>query len=168
MAKIGLIDYGMGNLFSVRQAFKRVNQPLDVISDVKKLNSCDALILPGVGAFDHAMHNLKEKKLDYAISNFVETGKPFLGICLGMQLIMEESSEFKTTKGLGLVKGNCLKFDFQKKEKFSRFSDFLFFPGLFGEKISLTRLSHFFHTILYRIKTAKLYNQNPYFDKQRS
>ena len=65
------------------------------------------------------MHNLKEKKLDYAISNFIETGKPFLGICLGMQLIMDESSEFITAKGLGLIKGNCLKFDFQKIDNYA-------------------------------------------------
>ncbi len=63
MAKIGLIDYGMGNLFSVQQAFKRVNQPLEIISDIKRLKGCDALILPGVGAFDPAMTNLNKTNL---------------------------------------------------------------------------------------------------------
>ena len=87
MAKIGLIDYGMGNLFSVQQAFKRVNQPLDIIRDIKSLRSCDALILPGVGAFDPAMTNLGKTDLIPSIIDWVNNGKPLLGICLGLQLL---------------------------------------------------------------------------------
>ncbi len=71
MTKIGLIDYGMGNLFSVQQAFKRVNQPLDIVSDITTLNICDALILPGVGAFDPAMTNLRNTDLVPSIIDFI-------------------------------------------------------------------------------------------------
>ncbi len=116
---IAIIDYGLSNLYSVDLACKKAGINSKITSSLEDIEKSKGIILPGVGAFDHAMHNLKEKKLDHAIYNFIETGKPFLGICLGMQLIMEESSEFKTTKGLGLVKGSCLKFDFQKIENFS-------------------------------------------------
>ena len=116
MAKIGLIDYGMGNLFSVRQAFKRVNQPLDVISDVKKLNSCDALILPGVGAFDPAMSNLKKTDLIPSITNWINNGKPLIGICLGLQLLFETSDE-GNSKGLGVIKGHIRKLPQEKNER---------------------------------------------------
>ena len=87
MAKIGLIDYGMGNLFSVQQAFKRLNQPLDIISEIKALKSCDALILPGVGSFDPAITNLTKTDLIPSIINWVNYGKPLLGICLGLELL---------------------------------------------------------------------------------
>jgi len=93
LAKIGLIDYGMGNLFSVQQAFKRLNQPLDIISDIRSLNFCDALILPGVGAFDPAITNLRNTDLIPSIIDWVNNGKPLLGICLGLQLLFESSDE---------------------------------------------------------------------------
>ncbi len=116
---IAIIDYGLSNLYSVDLACKKAGINSKITSSSEDIKKSKGIILPGVGAFDHAMHNLKEKKLDYAISNFIETGKPFLGICLGMQLIMDESSEFITAKGLGLIKGNCLKFDFQKIDNYA-------------------------------------------------
>ena len=116
MAKIGLIDYGMGNLFSVQQAFKRLNQPLKLISDVKSLNSCDALILPGVGAFDPAMGNLSKTELIPSIIDWVNNGKPLLGICLGLQLLFESSEEGKL-KGLGVIKGHIRKLPEEESER---------------------------------------------------
>ncbi len=116
MAKIGLIDYGMGNLFSVQLAFKRVNQPLDIISDIKTLNSCDALILPGVGSFDPAMNNLRKTDLIPSITNWVNNGKPLFGICLGLQLLFETSDE-GTSKGLGVIKGHIRKLPQEENER---------------------------------------------------
>ena len=116
MAKIGLIDYGMGNLFSVQQAFKRVNQPLDIIRDIKSLSSCDALILPGVGAFDPAMNNLRKTDLIPSITNWVNNGKPLIGICLGLQLLFETSDE-GNSKGLGVIKGHIRKLPQEKNER---------------------------------------------------
>jgi len=116
LAKIGLIDYGMGNLFSVQQAFKRVNQPLDIISDIKTLKFCDALILPGVGSFDPAMTNLKKTNLIPSIIDWVNNGKPLLGICLGLQLLFESSDE-GNLKGLGVIKGQIRKLPEEQNER---------------------------------------------------
>ena len=116
MAKIGLIDYGMGNLYSVQQAFKRLNQPLDVISGVKTLRSCDALILPGVGAFDPAMMNLRKTELIPSILNWINNGKPLFGICLGLQLLFETSEE-GISEGLGVIKGHIRRLPQEKNER---------------------------------------------------
>ena len=116
MTKIGLIDYGMGNLFSVQQAFKRLNQPLHFVCDKKTLKSCDALILPGVGAFDPAMTNLRNTDLIPSIINWVNDGKPLLGICLGLQLLFERSDE-GNLEGLGLIKGNIRRLPEEKNER---------------------------------------------------
>ncbi len=116
MAKIGLIDYGMGNLFSVQQAFKRLNQPLEIICDIKKLNFCDALILPGVGSFDPAMSNLRKTNLIPSIIDWINDGKPLLGICLGLQLLFESSDE-GNSKGLGVIKGHIRRLPHEENER---------------------------------------------------
>ena len=116
MAKIGLIDYGMGNLFSVQQAFKRLNQPLEIVCDIKSLNCCDALILPGVGSFDPAMTNLRNTDLIPSIIEWVNNGKPLLGICLGLQLLFETSDE-GDQRGLGVIKGHIRKLPKEKNER---------------------------------------------------
>ena len=106
----------MGNLFSVQQAFKRLNQPLDVVCDIKKLQSCDALILPGVGAFDPAMMNLRKTELIPSIIDWINNGKPLLGICLGLQLLFETSDE-GTLEGLGVIKGHIRRLPQEKNER---------------------------------------------------
>jgi len=116
LTKIGLIDYGMGNLFSVQQAFKRVNQPLDIICNIKALKSCDALILPGVGSFDPAMNNLTKTDLIPSIIEWVNNGKPLIGICLGLQLLFETSDE-GISKGLGIIKGHIRRLPKEKNER---------------------------------------------------
>jgi len=108
---VAIIDYGLNNLFSVKLACKKANLSSIVTSDKDLILSARSAILPGVGAFSYAMSNIKEKKLDKVISSFVESGKPFLGICLGMQLLMERSEEFGTSKGLGILKGEVLGFE---------------------------------------------------------
>lgn len=105
--KIGVIDYGMGNLFSVEQALKRLNLHVFVTSDIEQLNLADALILPGVGAFPDAMKCLEETGL---IEFITQTKKPLLGICLGMQLMFEKSEEVSLTNGLGIFKGSIKRF----------------------------------------------------------
>ncbi|MBN8193885.1 imidazole glycerol phosphate synthase subunit HisH [Bacillus sp. NTK074B] len=105
---IGIVDYGMGNLFSVSKALERLNVPY-FISDVQEeLLKADGLILPGVGAFKDAMNLLESTDLKETILTFAESGKPLLGICLGMQLLFEESKENGTTKGLSLMPGQVL------------------------------------------------------------
>ncbi|SOC40132.1 imidazole glycerol phosphate synthase subunit HisH [Ureibacillus acetophenoni] len=106
--KIGVIDYGMGNLFSVEQALKLLNCEPIISSNIEELNSCDALILPGVGAFPDAMKRLAETELDTFIKSQT---KPLLGICLGMQLMFEKSDEVELTEGLGIFKGRVKRFE---------------------------------------------------------
>ncbi len=111
---IGIVDYNMGNLASVINAFVKVGADATLESDPSKLSSYDKLILPGVGAFGDAMQHLKENGMDKAVQNFAASGKPLLGICLGMQLLFESSEEFGTTQGLGLIPGKVVAFDESK------------------------------------------------------
>lgn len=100
-----IVDYGLGNLYSLSNAFRCCSQEIKVSSDAKELLDADALILPGVGAFGDGMTRLIELGLDDAIRQFAGNGGPILGICLGMQLIMDWSEEFGFHKGLGLIEG---------------------------------------------------------------
>ncbi|WP_265605963.1 imidazole glycerol phosphate synthase subunit HisH [Bacillus velezensis] len=106
---IGVIDYGMGNLFSVSKALERVGVPYVVSDRPEELEKADAFILPGVGSFSDAMDNLRSTKLDQFIHRMVDEGKSLLGICLGMRLIFEESTENGSAKGLGLLAGKAVR-----------------------------------------------------------
>ena len=108
---IGIVDYHMGNLASVINAFKSVGAEIEVQSDPAKLDQYDKLILPGVGAFGDAMEHLKRNGMDKAVKAFAASGKPLMGICLGMQLLFESSEEFGSTEGLGLIPGKVVAFD---------------------------------------------------------
>lgn len=107
---IGIIDYGMGNLYSVSKALERMNYEYIVTNDMSKLKNTKGLILPGVGAFKDAMEELNKQDLTTFIKNEVESGKPLLGICLGMQLLFEESEEHGFSTGLGFLKGKAVRF----------------------------------------------------------
>jgi len=115
--KIGIIDYGMGNIQSVKNAIEKLGYSADLISDPTALPNYSFLILPGVGAFPNAMNKLKESNLDKAIFKHVELQKPILGICLGMQLLFSKSYEFGEKAGLGLVDGEVLPFSNYITEK---------------------------------------------------
>ncbi len=107
---IVIIDYSLGNLFSVQQAFLHWGVETIVSHDPDDIRAADAIVLPGVGAFAEAMLNLKKYKLDLAIKDSIESGKSFLGICLGMQLLFNTSEEFGKTNGLGIIEGEIKKF----------------------------------------------------------
>ena len=111
---IGIVDYNMGNLASVINAFSKVGADATLEGDPSKLNQYDKLILPGVGAYGDAMEHLKENGMDEAVIAFAASGKPLLGICLGMQLLFDSSEEFGETQGLGLIPGKVLAFDENK------------------------------------------------------
>ncbi len=111
---IAIIDYNMGNLASVKNAFAKLGQKTVVESNPEKFHEYEKLILPGVGAFGDAMQHLKERQMVEAIQEFAKSGKPMLGICLGMQLLFESSQEFGEHEGLGLIKGSVVKFDSTK------------------------------------------------------
>jgi glutamine amidotransferase len=107
---IGIIDYGLGNLYSVQNACSRAGIETILISSHDKLENVDGIILPGVGAFGDAMKRLREKDLSYSIVEKAKSGLPLLGICLGMQLLMDYSEEFGHYEGLGLIQGKVVKF----------------------------------------------------------
>ena len=114
-SKIGIIDYGMGNLRSVSKAIEHLGGSVYVGSDVRALFKCSKLVLPGVGAFGHAMKELKKRKLIALIQKAARDGKKLLGICLGLQLFFERSAEDPKVKGLGLWPGSVLRFPRARK-----------------------------------------------------
>ncbi len=109
--KIAVLDYGIGNVRSQLNALKYLGVEAILTADQKEILNADAVILPGVGAFKHGMENLEKHGLTPLIKEFIATGRPFLGICLGMQLLFEESDEFGNSNGLGLIKGKIRKLD---------------------------------------------------------
>lgn len=114
---IVVVDYGMGNLRSVSKALEHAGAQVKVSDSPKELKEASGIVLPGVGAFKDAVRNLKEKGLWEAIVGEVERGKPFLGICLGLQLLFEKSYEFGETEGFGFIKGEVVKFELPKEYK---------------------------------------------------
>lgn len=114
---IAIIDYGMGNLRSVQKALEVVGAKTKIVSKPTGLKSCEKIVFPGVGAFGDAMRELRLSGLDEAIRGSIKKGKPFLGLCLGLQLLFEKSEEAPRVKGLGILKGEVEKFCFSKNEK---------------------------------------------------
>jgi glutamine amidotransferase len=107
---ITIIDYGMGNLRSVQKGFERVGFQARVTDDPRQVTTADKLVLPGVGAFRDCMTNLEEAGFVEPIKQHVASGRPFLGICLGMQLLFTESEEFGRHAGLDIIPGRVVKF----------------------------------------------------------
>jgi len=107
---IAIIDYGVGNLRSVEKAFHASGVDAQVSPDVDVLRSADKLVLPGVGAFRACMEALTERGFDRLVRERVGEGTPLLGVCVGMQMLFEESEEFGTTKGLGFLRGRVRRF----------------------------------------------------------
>ncbi|OGW39775.1 MAG: imidazole glycerol phosphate synthase, glutamine amidotransferase subunit [Nitrospirae bacterium GWC2_56_14] len=110
---IAIIDYGMGNLRSVQKGFERVGREAVVTNDAKTILSAGKVVLPGVGAFPDCMRNLEQNGLIDVVHQTVRSGKPFLGICLGLQLLFTESEEFGISKGLDIIKGRVKLFKLQ-------------------------------------------------------
>ncbi|MEI4830378.1 imidazole glycerol phosphate synthase subunit HisH [Bacillus sp. FJAT-53711] len=108
---IAIVDYGMGNIRSVEQALRHIGAEYIVTDEAEAFLNSDGVILPGVGAFPRAMRCLEEKGLISVLKQVAIAGKPLFGICLGMQLLFEESEEIEKTKGLGLLPGTVRKLD---------------------------------------------------------
>ena len=105
---IAIIDYGVGNLFSLTSSFKYVGADVVVTSSIDEIKKADKIILPGVGAFGDAIKKLKDTGLDKIVIEEAKNGKPLMGICLGMQLLFEKSYEYGEHDGLGLLKGSVV------------------------------------------------------------
>ena len=105
---VGIIDYGVGNLFSLQSSFKAIGEDAFVSGDARELSKADRLVLPGVGAFEDAANKLRASGLDDFVRAQAAAGKPLLGICLGMQMLFEKSFEYGEHEGLGLLKGQVV------------------------------------------------------------
>ena len=103
--KIAIVDYGVGNLFSLKSSLQRIGCPGEVTSDPEAIRAAERIFLPGVGAFGDAIEKLRATGLDRVVREQAAAGKPLLGICLGMQLLFEESAEYGRYEGLGLLQG---------------------------------------------------------------
>ena len=101
---IAIIDYGVGNLFSLKSSFAKIGYDVIVTDDEQTLRSADKVILPGVGAFGDAIDKLRKSQLDKLVTELAKAGKPIMGICLGMQLLFDKSYEYGEYDGLGLIK----------------------------------------------------------------
>jgi glutamine amidotransferase len=108
--RIVIIDYGMGNLRNVQKGFEGVGFEANVTRNKKEIRRASAIVLPGVGAFQDCMANLEKYGLVELLLRSIEKGKPYLGICLGLQILFSESEEFGSHKGLDLIKGKVVKF----------------------------------------------------------
>lgn len=132
---IAIIDYGMGNLRSVQKGFEKVGHAAIVTSDPKAIMDAGHVVLPGVGAFPDCMRNLEERGLLDIVPKVVKSGRPFLGICLGLQLLFTESEEFGVHKGLDIIKGRVVKFS----ELRSPNSDLLKVPHMGWNTVSIKK-----------------------------
>ena len=106
---LAIVDYDMGNLRSVQKAFALLNCSARIVTQPEDVRRADRLVLPGVGAFADAMRTLKQTGLADAVRDFIRTGRPFLGICLGLQLLMEVGYEDGRHAGLGVIGGDCVR-----------------------------------------------------------
>ena len=105
---VGIIDYGVGNLFSLQSSFAAIDQQAEVSSDPEVLRKADHILLPGVGAFEDAVKKLRTTGMDQMVYEAVQAGKPLMGICLGMQMLFEKSFEYGQHQGLGLLNGQVV------------------------------------------------------------
>ena len=105
---VAIIDYGVGNLFSLKSSLKAIGADVIVTADKEELKNADQIILPGVGAFEDAARKLRKSGLDKFIKELANNGKPLMGICLGMQLLFDKSYEYGEHKGLSLIKGEVV------------------------------------------------------------
>ena len=114
---VGIIDISINNILSIKRAFEHIGSEVIVINEQRNIEKFDIIVLPGVGAFHEAMKKLRDTKLILSIEQALNKNKNFLGICLGMQLLFEESEEFGLTKGIGFFNGKVKNFNKYNVEK---------------------------------------------------
>lgn len=134
--RIGIIDYGAGNLFSIDNAVKKINRNRFISSDPEKLKHSDFIIFPGVGSFSDGIINIRNSGLDEFICEFYNTGKPILGICLGMQLLFETGYEGGENNGIGLLKGKVEKLQHRNNSRIPHIG----WNDVYGENFNETNI----------------------------
>ncbi len=154
---IAILDYGVGNIKSITNAFDRFNAQTVLTSNYSDISSSKGLVIPGVGAFAHGMKKLEEINLINIIKEFAESGKPILGICLGMQMLFSKSEEFGTSQGLDLISGVVKKLPVTKLQKL---------PHIAWSPILIQNNNSWSETILDSIEEgSSLYHVHSFFAK---
>ncbi len=159
--KVTIIDYGIGNIFSVSSAIKKIGHEPILTSDRSKILDSQFVFLPGVGSFDKAMQSLCKFDLDNILLDYVQTGKRILGICVGMQLMLDIGEEGEETKGLSIFKGRVKKINNQK----TNFSD-LSIPHISWSKVQLNGIQKEFYdgfknnSFMYFVHSYNCYLEN--------
>lgn len=161
---VGVIDYGAGNIDSLKNILNKIGYKALGCSSKNDIKNCDALILPGVGAFPQAMLTLKRSGLDCELKNFFNSGKPLLGICLGFQLFSEKSYEFGVNEGLSLIKGEVLKF---VNNGFHIGWNELALKGSWGEKFRENNYFFFNHSYYLNINNSNVLGVSSIESKKR-
>jgi glutamine amidotransferase len=113
--KLAILNYGMANLRSVQKAFEAVGHEASVITTPEEIAQSDRLVLPGVGAVGDALAHLRDLGLDVAVIEHVRKGRPFLGVCLGMQMLVDRCTEGGEHRGLGIIEGDCVRLDVDER-----------------------------------------------------
>ncbi len=158
-AKIAIIDYGMGNLFSVKHACAHAGLDAEITTDKETIVHASAVILPGIGAFRDAMDTLRKFDLVAVLRDVIESGKPFMGVCLGMQLLMRESNEFGMHRGLGIIEGDVVRLQSQDENArplkvpnigWSRIRQVRYWKGSMMEDVPDSSFMYFVHSYYVR------------------
>lgn len=144
---IAIVDYGMGNIRSVEKGFIKVGADVRVTSDPKVIADSNGIVLPGVGAFKDCMKNLDDLKLLDSVVRGIKEGKPYLGICLGLQILFTESEEFGICKGLDIFKGKVVKFKFEELGVLGQGSEKLKVPHMGWNTVKLFKKPPIFNGI---------------------
>jgi len=144
VAKIGLIDYGMGNIHSVKKAIENLEQEVLVVNKSSQFDKCKALVIPGQGAYDPAINNLEKTGLIEDLNDWVKKGYSFLGICLGLQLLFEASDE-GISKGLGLIKGQIKKIPYQENQRIPHIGWCNIIPTKDSKLLKINELDNWFY-----------------------
>ncbi|MDP3792389.1 MAG: imidazole glycerol phosphate synthase subunit HisH [bacterium] len=150
--KIAIIDYGVGNLYSLKKALDSFDNNVFITEDENKIYSADAVILPGVGSFEAGVEGLRVRNLVGLVKKFALTGKPMLGICLGAQLMLDKGYEFGTFNGLGIIPGKVVKFPKLKKERIPHIGWNEIYNGRARSKEQRTKAIEWKNTILDSVK----------------
>ena len=149
--KIAVIDYQMSNMFSIKNALTALGFDVEITTDYSTIISCDGAILPGVGSFPEAMKHIKDLKLDVSINDFIASGKPFLGICLGFQLLFDKSNEIEDTLGLGIISGQV--------KNFSKLNDKIRVPHVGWNNVKKKQMTN----IINNLDPLKKFDEEEYF-----
>ncbi|ONI44809.1 imidazole glycerol phosphate synthase, glutamine amidotransferase subunit [Candidatus Epulonipiscioides gigas] len=177
---VSIIDYGVGNLFSLKASLNKINIPSIVTNDINEINKASHIILPGVGAFEDAARLLKDHKMDKVIIDNANK-KPILGICLGMQLLFDRSFEFGNHKGLGLIEGDVVPLKLEINDnlkiphmgwnkliqtnpspilKYTNFNDYVYFVHSFYAKTQIryiTSVANYDINVIASVQNGNIY-----------